>query len=359
MASLGGVMLVTAWVLTVNALVRSAFAARDRGGRARAAAGAVFAVLVPWLWGLRALQAAPVTPPAAPTVLLVQGNVSGEKKWGGRHQKEILDGFLALSRRGLGPGPRPVAIVWPETATGSYLRRQVDQTLALTRLASETGVPVFAGFPDYHFGTDGTVVYENAAGLFPPDGILRETYAKIHLVPFGERMPFQRWFPALGQLELGQAEWTPGTRWMLFPSGAGPFGCLICFEAIYPDHARRLVRSGARWLVNVTNDEWFGDSPALGQHAAMAVFRAVEHHVPLARCANTGVTQMVDAHGRVTARLPVWQPAALLAAVPPAGLPTPYTRFGDWPVLLAPLVFVAVALVSARRRRVDSAGPAA
>jgi apolipoprotein N-acyltransferase len=351
MASVGGVMLVTVWVLIVNALAWSALAARDRGARARALAGVALALVLPWLWGQRMLKAGPVAAGNAPTILLVQGNVAGEIKWSGRHQREIVEQFVSLSRRGLAGHPRPVLIVWPETATGSYLRRQLDQTLAVTALASGAGVPVFAGFPDYHFEAGGQVVYENAAGLFPPDGVLGPTYAKIHLVPFGERMPFQRWIPALGKVALGQAEWTPGTVWRLFPSSAGPFGCLICFESIYPDHARRLVRSGARWLVNVTNDEWFGDSPALGQHAAMAVFRAVEHHVPLARCANTGITEMVDANGRVTARLPVWRPGTLACSLPPPGLPTPYTRLGDWPTILAPFALTGIALAHARRAR--------
>src|SRR5207249_10036416 len=137
-------------------------------------------------------------------------------------------------------------------------------------------------------------------------------YAKRHLVPFGERMPFQRWLPALGRIDLGQAEWQAGTRPVLFPSAAGPFSCLVCFEAIFPDLARDDVRHGARWLVNITNDEWFGNGAALYQHAAMAVFRAVENHVPLARCANTGLTLIADANGRVRAKLPVFTPAVLV-----------------------------------------------
>jgi apolipoprotein N-acyltransferase len=350
LASVGGVSLVTLWTLALNALVWRTLAARGEE-RLRAGAGAALVLALAWTWGARALQAAPSAPTGQPVVVLVQGNVAGEIKWAGKHEREILATFVRLSERGAAGTPRPALIVWPETATGSYLRRQLDQMLTVVGLAQRVGAPVFAGFPDYHYGPGGVVIYQNAAGLFPPDGRLTEPYAKIHLVPFGERMPFQRWIPALGRVSLGQAEWTPGTRWIVFPSAAGPFGCLICFEAIYPDHARRLVRAGARWLVNVTNDEWFGDSPALSQHAAMAAFRAVEHHVALARCANTGVTEMVDANGRVTGRLPVWQPGVLRIALPPAGAPTPFTRFGDWPAWLAPCALLAASLAAARTRR--------
>ncbi|HUK63669.1 MAG TPA: apolipoprotein N-acyltransferase, partial [Dongiaceae bacterium] len=209
-------------------------------------------------------------------------------------------------------------------------------------------VPVFAGFPDYRIGARGEVIYENAAGMFLPGGGRSDTYAKIHLVPFGERMPFESWLPFMKKLQLGQAEWEPGRRWTLFGLDGRRFGALICFESIYPGHARRLVRAGASWLVNITNDEWFGNSAALHQHAAMAVFRAVENRVPLARCANTGVTMMVDPYGRVTARAPTWTPAVVEAVLPPAGPRTPYTRLGDWPGVLALLTLAALAVAPRR-----------
>src|SRR5206468_8962634 len=171
----------------------------------------------------------------------------------------------------------------------------------------------------------------NSAGLFLPDGTTSPRYAKRHLVPFGERMPFQWFLPGLGKIDLGQAEWTAGTEPVVFPSEAGPFAPLVCFESIFPDLAREDVRRGAAWLVNITNDEWFGNSAALYQHAAMAVFRAVESHVPLLRCANTGLTLLADANGRVTDRAPVFQPAIVSGRLGRPGLPTPYTRLGDWP----------------------------
>jgi apolipoprotein N-acyltransferase len=140
---------------------------------------------------------------------------------------------------------------------------------------------------------------------------------------------------------------------VLFPSAAGPFSCLVCFEAIFPDLARTDVRHGARWLVNVTNDEWFGNSAALYQHAAMAVFRAVECRVPLARCANTGLTLMCDACGRVVAQSPVFEPALLVAPLPRPGRPGAYLRFGDWPGFLSGIVvgLGALAALTARNRR--------
>ncbi len=328
MASLGSVSLVTLWLAYLNVLLWRAFAG---GARLRAATGAALLLFLPWAWGMRVLDAAPKPKGPAVTVALVQGNIAGEMKWSGKHQPEILAAFLDLSARAAVMVPKPAVIIWPETATGSYLRKQVGQTMAVSAFAARNGVAVFSGFPDVAYGPADQMTQSNAAGLFPPDGTLGEVYAKRHLVPFGERMPFQAIIPALGKLELGQAEWTPGRETVLFPSAAGPFTCLVCFESIFPGLARDDVRHGARWLVNITNDEWFGNSSALYQHAAMAPFRAVENHVPLVRCANTGLTLISDANGRVTARLPVWKADVLIGALAPPGLPTPYTRFGDWP----------------------------
>jgi len=344
MASLGGVTLVTLWVLAVNVLAWRAMRGR---ARLRAGIGAALVVLLPLTWGLRALDAADRAP--GPTIALIQANIAGEIKWSGRHQREVLAAFLTLSDSAASVRPAPGLIIWPETATGSYLRRQLDQAIEVARFTARTEIPVFAGFADYGIAADGRPRYTNAAGLFTPRGVPDPVYAKRHLVPFGERMPFQWLLPGLGRIELGQAEWTPGSGPVLFPSVAGRFGCLICFESIFPDLAREDVRRGARWLVNVTNDEWFGNSAALDQHAAMAALRAVENHVPLARCANTGLTELLDANGRVTRALPVFRPGILVAPLARPGPPTPFTRLGAWPGALAGLGVLALALAAVRR----------
>jgi apolipoprotein N-acyltransferase len=354
MASLGGAGLVTLWVVGMNVLLWRSVTGSARG---RAALGALLLVLLPWLWGQRTIAATRPDagrPAVGPVVALVQGNIPGEIKWSGQHQPEILRTFLELTGEAARREPRPAIAIWPETATGSYLHRQLDQSVAVRAFAVATGVPVFSGFAEYAWDSTGAQRFYNAAGLFGADGSFGALYAKRHLVPFGERMPFQRLLPWMGRIELGQAEWTPGEETVLFPSAAGPFACLICFEAVYPDLARSDARAGARWLVNITNDEWFGRSAALPQHAAMAVFRAVENRLPLARCANTGLTLLVDANGRVTERLPAFERGVLVAPLPPPaarGGPTPYTRFGDWPSAACLAALAGLAFVALRRSR--------
>jgi apolipoprotein N-acyltransferase len=347
LAALGGVMLVTLWLLALN----SAGAAAWRSRTARGAAP--FLLLLALGLSAGALSRGTPAPRSgpAPVVALVQADIPGAIKWAGTHQQEILEAYLALSDSALAvPAgtPRPQLVVWSETAVGSYMRLQLDQSLAVAHWAASRGVPVFAGYADATRAPDGTPLPWNAAGQWNADGSLSERYAKRHLVPFGERMPFQWLVPSLGKVDLGQAEWQPGTRSVLFPGPAGPFSCLVCFESIFPDLARADVRAGSRLLVNITNDEWFGNSAALYQHAAMAPFRAVENGVPLVRCANNGLTEVIGPDGRVTARAPVFLPTVLRAAVPaPRAGRTPWSRFGDWPGALA--AAGVVALLFARR----------
>ena len=344
LASLGGVMLVTLWIALINALLWRALAGR---ARARAALGAALVLLLPWAWGSRVLDAAPRG--GGTRVALVQANIAGEIKWSGKHQTEILNAFLRLTERAA--SRRPALAIWPETATGTYMKKQLDQAVAVAELAHRTGVPIFAGFADYDFAPDGRVRSYNAAGLFGTDGRMSPIYAKRHLVPFGERMPFEWLLPALARVNFGQAEWTPGGGVVLFPSAAGPFACLVCFEGIFPDLSRDAVRAGARWLVNVTNDEWFGNSVAIQQHAAMSAFRAVENHVPLARCANTGLTVLYDSFGRPSGSLPTFRAAVLIGDLSPPGLRTAYTRAGDWPGLLAALFLAGIFVLALTRPR--------
>jgi len=343
LAALGGVTLMTLWVLVLNGAWRHWFERRT----AKRFALALVLLLAPWVGG--ALRPAPPAATNRPVVALVQANIPGALKWSGQHQGEILATFLALSDSAARMRSRPMLIVWPETATGTYMRKQVDQSIAVAEFTARQRVALFAGFADYVFGPDGKPQPSNAAGQWNADGSLSQVYAKRHLVPFGERVPFQWLIPALGRMDFGQAEWVPGHRTVLFPSPAGPFSCLVCFESIFPDLARRDVNAGARWLVNITNDEWFGDSPALYQHAAMAPFRAAENAVPLVRCANTGLTQVIDARGAVVAEVPVFTAQILAVALPPAGPRTLYTQLGDWPGLLA-LVVAAWLLIAPWRR---------
>ncbi len=349
LASLGGVSAVGAWVALVNGLVLAVLAARRSGvGRElRLTLGALaLVVIAPFV------VLGPGIPPierTGPPVALVQGNVPGAVKWSGKAEEQVLGKFLLLSQTAVDRGAR--FILWPETSTGSYLRQNLVRRVRLQDWVDSTGVAVLAGYPDYQFIDATRYRSWNAAGVFWPGTGLGSQYAKIHLVPFGERMPFQSLLPVLGKFDMGQAEWTAGTDPAPLPTPLGPAGVLVCFEAIFTDPARQQVLRGATWLVNITNDEWFGESAALQQHAAMAVFRAVELGVPMARVANTGLSFFVDPYGRVVDPGPVFADHVVVA--PLAGRPrdrTPFTRTGD---VLGPVIALLAlgALVAAALAR--------
>ena len=225
----------------VNVLIWRALARPERA--LRAALGALLALALPWLWGWRTLEAVPRA--AGPRVALVQGNIPGEIKWSGTHQPEILSTFLDLTERAADstPGDRDLARDRDRqlSAAGSPSRRRRcwnARAAPACRSSAATRISIVQ--------SRRTPAQLQRRGTVSADGSTGPRYAKRHLVPFGERMPFERLFPALGRLDLGQAEWTPGDRVVLFPSAAGPFACLICFESIFPDLSRESVRAGAQ-----------------------------------------------------------------------------------------------------------------
>ncbi len=329
-AALTGVSGVGVWIAQVNGLLLAAFI----GARARRVRGALVAlgtaiVLIAATFAFFAPRI-PAVVRSGPLVGLVQGNVEGRLKWSGRHEQAVLGKFLMLSRTAIERGAR--FVIWPETATGSYLRQNYEHRVRLQAFVDSTGVAILTGYPDYRFTGPTTYDSWNAAGVFWPRVGLGPQYEKMHLVPFGERMPFQAVLPFLGKADFGQAEWTPGNDATPLPTPLGPAGVLVCFESIFTDPSRAEVLRGARFLANITNDEWFGKTGALSQHAAMSVFRAVEHRVPVARCANTGLTFFVDPYGRILDAGPIFEDYVTVGALPAPETPaerTLFTRIGD------------------------------
>jgi apolipoprotein N-acyltransferase len=246
-----------------------------------------------------------------------------------------------MTREAVAAG-RPDLVVWPETAVPSYLRYDDMSWTAVTSLTRATGVPLLTGFPDARPDGRGGHLNFNSSSVVLPSGALSGSYDKVHLVPCGERMPFQGWLPFLGRMDFGQAEWTPGSHTRYLGAGAARCGVLICFESIFTSIARDEVRGGANLLVNITNDEWFGPRAAPWQHASMAVLRAIENRTGLVRCANTGVSFLVDPDGTIREATPVFRPATVLGDARLGTGGTFYTRHGDWLPLSAMWLCIAL-----------------
>lgn len=321
-AELGGVYAVSFVVLATNAAIAGAVVLPWR----RAVAGVVLAgvllgaSLAFGLWRLREV------PPGEPVrVTVMQPSIDQPLKWDPAHAAATLGIYVALTRRAA--ADRPALVVWPETATPTPLARD-GGLLALVRgLAANVGAPVVVGSIDVE-GTS-PVVLRNSAYLLTERGI-QGRYDKMRLVPFGEYIPLsgvigfvRGWAEFISELE-------PGVRTVVFPGPPAPFGVVICYEGIFPELVRDFAKDGARLIVNITNDAWFGRTSGPLQHLAMYPFRAVEHRAPVVRAANTGVSAFIAPSGQIVRRVPLFERDIVTETVPLRTRTTLYTRFGDW-----------------------------
>ncbi|MDD5044011.1 MAG: apolipoprotein N-acyltransferase [Candidatus Omnitrophica bacterium] len=278
-------------------------------------------------------------------ISVIQGNIPQELKWVRNEKETILEKHLALSMEA--SGENPDLILWSETSLPVVLEDEKELLSAVSSGVRKLQRPVLTGTvrrekEDYY----------NSAVLFSPDGKIIRHYDKIHLVPFGEYIPLRKPFVFLERLApIG--DFTAGKDYTLFEvrNSAGTqnkFAVLICFEDIFPELARRFRQKGAEFLVNVTNDAWFGKTSAPFQHLQSSVFRAIENRVPVARSANTGVSGFISNQGRILSLVKnkrgentyISGYATQEIEIPADKRSTFYTRFGDIFVLLCLLIFI-------------------
>ena len=306
-----------------------------------------------WLYGLARLQqyAPPSTgAPADIVVAVVQGNVPHEQRWMREHYTGTLLKYVSVTRQGV-QDQQPDLIVWPEFAVGFYLDREPLLYSQLQSFAQGMNAPLLLGAPRME-QTNGEMSFYNSAYLVAPEvanGDSPQVYDKIRLIPFVEYRPFA--FPALVQHRMPEhpTEFTPGKQFTVFPTTKGTFGVMICYEATHLHLARRLVKNGAQFLINISNDTWMvteGQEAAL-QHFSMTVFRAVETRRYLVRAAAAGISGYVDPAGRPVA-LSSDREGVTFGVVSPRQELTFYTRYGDW---FAFLCFGVTGLTLLLRRR--------
>ncbi len=265
------------------------------------------------------------------TIALIQPNIRQRDKWDPMMRDNILMQLDILSREAA--KEKPDVIVWPESALPAApfgLEGDLDQAKAL---ADEIDIPLVLG---YVRSTRGT--FYNTAGLISADGHLRREYDKLHLVPFGEFIPLRGLFPFLSNF-IPIDDISPGKDPVVFSlkesPGALAFSVLICFEDTVDAVARRMVRSGAEALFNMTNDAWFHDTKAPWLHLQAAVFQAVAYKRPLVRSANTGVSAVISPYGEIQKIMTAYDGRAvfrsgfLVADISPRADVTVRLRFGD------------------------------
>ena len=243
--------------------------------------------------------------------------------------------------------------MWAETAVPAYLRFDKPLLSWARTLVEDAGVWLYTGFPDADRGPGEKVRTYNSSGLFSPDGQIRDRYAKYHLLPIGESMPFTSVFPFLAKLDVGQAEWTPGDRpqpmTVTTDRGSFRFSGLICFESIFSHLARQSVQNGSQCLVVITNDGWFGESAGPRQHTLLARLRAVETGVPVIRCANNGISFICTADGQFLDRLDLGRRGIVRAEINPGDGRTMYVAYGAWPLFGFLVIWFVLVVVLVRR----------
>jgi apolipoprotein N-acyltransferase len=278
-------------------------------------------------------------------VVLVQGNVPQEAKWREDARWPIFRRYIDHTRFGVelaqeqAPGSR-VLVVWPETASPFLLASDREAARLATQPLPPGGI-LLAGTVRAAFGPEGRARQVwNSMAVLDAEGVLLDAIDKTHLVPFGEYMPLRGLLPV--RVVQGGIDFSGGAglRTVVVPGLPG-FAGLVCYEVIFPGSVAPAPRPG--FLVNITNDAWFGVSAGPWQHLAAARMRAVEEGLPLLRAAQTGISAVFDARGRIVASMGLAETGVVLAPLPRAAAPTPFARAG----LGIPLGLVALALLLA------------
>jgi apolipoprotein N-acyltransferase len=301
-------------------------------------------------YGAMRLARTPTQFVAGVKLRIMQPNLPQDEKFNYGARKQVMERYLALSDRATGPdatGVKDVThLIWPESAFPFFLQREPDAMAQIANLLPATAVLIVgAARPATSAPTPGVLRAYNSIYIVDHDGTFLGIYDKLHLVPFGEYLPFQDFLEGLGVMQLTKLRggYVPGTtRKAMTVPRAPPFLPLICYEIVFPgDAVPRGERPG--WLLNLTNDGWFGQSSGPYQHLQQARVRAIEEGLPLVRAANTGISAIIDPAGRIIRSLPLGTEGVLDAALPRPLRPTFYARFGDGPaglIVLAALTFV-------------------
>lgn len=322
-------------------------------GRARRSSKAVLAMIAPLIvcaaGGIARLALAPAqeADPMVPGVRLrlVQANIDQRLKWEDSERVNTLRKYLALSSQ---PGPQPIThVIWPETALPYFLSTEPELLRVLSQVVPPGGLLLTGA------------VRADPSGIFPPQvwnsvhaiddrGQVVATYDKFHLVPFGEYVPLRNILP-IDKITPGTSDFAtgPGPITLTLP-GLPPVGPLVCYEAIFPGGVTARGGERPQWLLNLTNDAWFGQSAGPHQHFASARLRALEEGLPMVRVANTGISAVIDPYGRVLASLALGHEGVLDAALPQALPATPFARFGK--AILLVLLAAAVGAMAVLRR---------
>jgi len=290
------------------------------------------------------------TLPADHAALLVQENIPVDETWTRDTFQRTLHELADLSvKAASSSAPDSIAgkldlIVWPESPAPFFTSDPLfrDPVSQMGRTAHSWVVTGAIGtMPARQNGTSASQVF-NSAALVSPSGDWTARYDKVHLVPFGEYLPFPKLFAFAGGLTKEVGEFEAGKSRAPLVAGDKRLGVFICYESVFPGEVREFANQGAQVLVNLSNDGWYGDSGAYAQHLNQTRMRAIENDRWILSATDTGVTASIDPYGRTVARLPRKERAALVAPYALTSVTTFYTRHGDWFAWLCAIISAGV-----------------
>jgi apolipoprotein N-acyltransferase len=279
---------------------------------------------------------------------LIQGNIDQGIKWNRAFRNHAIARHQQLSREALYRNTR--LLIWPESSTPFYFQSEIDYQEAIFDIISDKDVFLLLGSPSIEVRA-GRLHNFNSAFLLSPSRKVVGRYDKIHLVPYGEYIPLKRFFPFINKMVVGIGDFSSGNSIALLGLPEASFGVLICYEIIFPDLTRRFVKQGAQFLVNITNDAWFGKTSAPYQHLSMAVMRAIENRRYIARAANTGISAFIDATGEIKSTTALFTESFLTGTIAIVGVKTFYTTYGDVFALLSALLSLVLLCYAVLRKR--------
>ncbi len=346
LASVFGVYGLSALVSFVSAAL--AYALLTTGRQRIAAVGAIVVVLGAVAgWGTWRIADGSLTREGTPLrVGLVQGNIPQDQKWKSGEARRIFTTYIAMTRDVVKRGAE--LVMWPESSTPFMFEEDEGGESALRALARELRVPMLFGSDQVDRSRSPLRLY-NAAFMVTPDGDTAAVYRKIHLVPFGEFIPFKGVASFVSPLVDSLGEFAPGDAMVMLPVGSHLISTAICYEVVYPTLVRQAVEGGSELLTTITNDAWYGQSSAPYQHFEMASMRAIEQGRYLARAAKTGISGVVDPYGRIVRQSSIFEQVGLVEEVRLLTGRTVYSRIGDAIAYLS-IALVAAALIMVRRR---------
>lgn len=361
---IGGVVLISALLIVINIMLYLAL------HRKYVYLLGIGLIMTGWLfygyWCMKTLELQKTD--AAITVM--QPSIPQDDKWEEENFNELYQRYMTLSEQAALDSAK--LLIWPEAAIPAYVLRQTQMLSLVQRVPDNLGIDLFTGFPDVlpaPANYPGGSYYYNAATLFRPYTRYEDPYYKIILVPVAERMPFMDFIPVLWKLQFGQANWEYGPHYRYYNSHGYLFSPQICFEIAFTELNRKMAFRNLGigykgspekidFLVNVTNDAWFGRSAGPWIHGVMTKYRAIENRIQIYRSANTGISMVVDPLGRIISRAELFEIKNISAPLYKSSRLPLYYYLYKWPLvicLLAALLFL-ISLLKGRDKFIRPRG---